>query len=60
MREMIGSNPFVIKKEQVDEITAKHGLEINQLLRELIPIAQLFSRPPISNYHVGVAALGKK
>lgn len=56
---MIAPNPFVIEKEKVAEITTKHKISVYQLLNELIPEAKVFSRPPISQYRVGVAALGK-
>lgn len=53
------TNPFFIEKERVDEIISMRGIEVHQLLRELVPVAKSFARPPISNYQVGVAALGK-
>lgn len=59
LRELIPSNPFVIYAEQVDEIMRLSGLDRKELLVQLIPIARVFARPPISGYKVGEAALGK-
>jgi len=59
LETMIPSNPFVISAERVNEMVSMSGLEVEELLIELIPIAKRFARPPISNYQVGVAALGK-
>ena len=53
------TNPFVIEKETVDELTAKYGITVQQLLHELVPFAKRFARPPISRYHVGISGLGK-
>lgn len=57
--ESISGNPFVIPKEKVQELISSYGIDTNQLLLKLIPIAQLYARPPISGYKVGVAGLGK-
>lgn len=55
----IAENPFFISSNQVEDIlNANPGLSIDQLLVELVPIAQMFARPLISNYKVGVAGLG--
>ncbi len=59
LETMIPSNPFVISAERVNEMVPMSGLEVEELLIELIPIAKRFARSPISNYQVGVAALGK-
>lgn len=53
------TNPFVIEKKTVNELTAKYGITVQQLLHELVPFAKRFARPPISLYHVGIAGLGK-
>jgi cytidine deaminase len=53
------SNPFFIEPEMVTEILEKTGNSVEELLKKLVPIAQQFSRPSISNYNVGVAALGQ-
>lgn len=53
------ANPFVIPAKQVDEMLRTRGIEIEQFLVELIPVARSFARPPVSNYQVGAAALGK-
>lgn len=57
--EMLPPNPFVIPAEQVNQLLRRQGIEIQQLLVQLIPIAQSFARPPVSEYKVGAAALGK-
>lgn len=57
--ELIQDSPFVIEKEKVETLKEMTGLEMEALLHKLIPIAKSFARPPISNYQVGVVALGK-
>jgi cytidine deaminase len=57
--EIISPNPFVIPADKVKEITKCYGFKVEELLQMLIPIAQSYARPPISNYKVGIAALGK-
>lgn len=59
IKEAMEANPFVIEAEKVKEILSQTGLMIDQLLDKLIPIAKTFARPPISNYRVGEAVLGK-
>lgn len=62
LRESIAynvGNPFFISAAQVNSILQQNpGLTINQLLVNLVPIAQIFARPPISDYKVGVVGLG--
>ncbi|MBS0634583.1 MAG: cytidine deaminase [Verrucomicrobia bacterium] len=58
IREVVG-NPFFISSYQVTTILEQNpGLTIDRLLQELVPIAQFFARPPISDYKVGVVGLG--
>lgn len=59
LREIISPNPFMISAGQVEEISKRYELKIEELLQMLIPIAQSYARPPVSNYKVGAAALGK-
>lgn len=59
LNQMLPANPFVIPADKVDEILQCTGLEVEELLQKLIPIAKSYARPPISEYKVGVAALGK-
>ncbi|HXF29828.1 MAG TPA: cytidine deaminase, partial [Chlamydiales bacterium] len=59
IRHILGSNPFVIDAEKVAQIRKLLGYDDKKLLQSLIPFAQPFARPPISNYHVGAAAMGK-
>lgn len=59
LEEMLPENPFVIPRHKVREIMSCCGMEVEELLQRLIPVARSFARPPISGYQVGVAALGK-
>lgn len=59
LKEMLPRNPFMIPKEHVDVMLQTCSLTVEDLLIQLIPVAQSFARPPISNYHVGAAALGQ-
>lgn len=52
-------NPFVIEADQVLEIIQKSGITVEELLQQLVPVAQQFAQPFVSNYYVGVAGLGK-
>ncbi|KAG0483100.1 hypothetical protein HPP92_011184 [Vanilla planifolia] len=50
---------FVIEPEEAEAMRRERGLPaIRDLLRSLVPAAQLLARPPISKYPVGAAALG--
>ncbi len=59
IKEIISPNPFFIPADTVEKITKYYDLEMDRLLELLIPIAQSYSRPSISNYKVGIAVLGK-
>ncbi|HSW73430.1 MAG TPA: hypothetical protein VLG44_08515, partial [Chlamydiales bacterium] len=59
LNNLLPSNPFVIPADEVKKILQITGLQIEELLVQLIPIAKSFARPPISNFQVGEAALGK-
>jgi cytidine deaminase len=59
LKNILPMNPFFIPAEEVNEILQKTGLQVEELLIQLIPIAKSFARPPISHYQVGEAALGK-
>lgn len=59
INENIGPNHFVLSKEKVDMLTQSTGLKPQELLQRLIPIVKRNAQPPISNYFVGCAALGK-
>lgn len=56
--QLIQPNPFVISSEKVLEITQACEIEVDELLKQLVPIARSYAKPPISNYKVGVAVLG--
>ena len=47
-------NTFVIPAEKVKE----SGMPVEEFLMQQVPIARTFARPPVSDYYVGVAALG--
>lgn len=58
IQQVVG-NPFFIPSYQVASILEQNpGLTVDRLLVELVPMAQIFARPPISNYKVGVVGLG--
>jgi cytidine deaminase len=57
--EALGATPFVMDKEKVGMVLNQTGVSKQELLQELIPIAKQFARPPISDYKVGAALLGK-
>lgn len=59
LNALLPSNPFVLSAEKVEELLDCCGLEVDELLQRLIPVAKTFARPPISEYKVGIAALGK-
>ena len=59
LKELLPANPFVIRAEKVEEILRVSGMEMEELLSQLMPIARSFARTPISGYNVGEAALGK-
>lgn len=48
----------MIPAAEVDEFLRKSGMTIDQLMLALIPEAQKFAIPPISNFFVGAVALG--
>lgn len=54
-----GTSPFVIEKEEVVLMLTERGIPMPELLQELVLAAKGYARPPISGYHVGIAALGK-
>jgi cytidine deaminase len=49
-----------LSAEEVGDRLRRTGMSIEQLLLDLIPQAQKLAVPPISNFFVGVAALGDK
>lgn len=57
--QMISPNPFFISAEKVKEITQRYDVKVEELLQLLVPVASSYARPCISNYKVGIAALGK-
>lgn len=52
-------NPFFIEAQKVQQILADCDYQMDELLQDLVCIAQLYSIAPISNFHVGGAGLGK-
>jgi cytidine deaminase len=59
IEQIIGPNPFAISAGIAQEFMDTYEIGIEELLQMLVPIAQKYARPSISNYPVGVAALGK-
>ena len=59
IRDILGTKPFVIDTTKAQQLTKLLGNDTDKLLRYLVPFARPFARPPISNYHVGAAAMGK-
>src|ERR1700686_1139009 len=55
---LLQPNPFVLSAPRVNAYCKFMNITVEQLLQDLIPSAKEFARPPISNYHVGVAGLG--
>src|ERR1051325_8292126 len=47
-----------LSADEVGRRLRQDGMTVEQLLLSLIPQAQTFAIPPISNFFVGVAALG--
>jgi len=43
---------------QVNAVAGAENVAVDGLMVRLLPIARRFSRPPISNFHVGAVALG--
>lgn len=58
LRSMLPAKPFFVPRQQVEDIKSKLGLNNQQLLEALVPIAAEYARPGISGYHVGEAGLG--
>lgn len=50
---------FVISAEHAQELMEQFNLSQEELLRQLVPIAQTYAKPAISNYYVGASVLGR-
>lgn len=59
LKDLLPENLFVIPASKVEEIKEKLGMTTEELLQALVPVAREKARPPISNYLVGAAGLGK-
>lgn len=59
LEALLPDRPFVISAERATALRKRLGMTSDQFLRALVPIAKSFARPPISNYFVGAAGLGK-
>lgn len=59
LEDLLPENPFVLEAKQVTEILQRLELTPDELLQKLIPVAKKMALPPISNYYVGAAGLGK-
>src|SRR5690348_2840647 len=49
----------VITAEQVDDLASAIGENVDDLMLLLVPFAQCYAIPPISDYPVGVVAQGE-
>lgn len=59
LKALLPDRPFVITAERAAELQKATGLDSDGLLQALVPVAKEMARPPISNYLVGAAGLGK-
>lgn len=60
LKELFGSNSLMIPAAKVNRVVQQLGFDNSKaLLPYLVELAKSFSRPPISKYRVGEAALGK-
>ena len=59
LKALLPEHPFVISAEKVAELQRRLGIDRAALLQALVPVAREYARPPISNYQVGAAGLGK-
>jgi cytidine deaminase len=59
LRSLLPEKHMVLSPEQVEELKKKTGMTNEQLLLALIPIARESARPPVSQYLVGAAGMGK-
>jgi len=60
LRQVMGDREFSgkIPSSQVTQLARNDNVDTNKLMLELIPLAQTYSRAPISNFHVGVVVRG--
>ena len=56
-RDVARNHGGVLLHEDVDEIRQAYGLTVEELLLLARPAADTYARPPISDFHVGVAGL---
>jgi cytidine deaminase len=58
LKQELPDAPFHIPRERAEALAQKLGLSMDQLMSELVPVAQQFARPPISEYMVGAVGRG--
>jgi cytidine deaminase len=59
LENLLGDTSFFVPAKEVIEIRKTLDVSVTELLRQLVDIAKTKARPPISNYSVGAAGLGK-
>jgi cytidine deaminase len=60
LKKKLPKNPFFIPGKQAKELAKELKLSMDQLMVELIPVAQDYARPEISHYRVGVVGRVKR
>lgn len=60
LRQTMGDREFSgkISSEQATQLARNENVDTHKLMLELIPLAQTYSRAPISNFHVGAVVRG--
>jgi cytidine deaminase len=58
LRALLPDHPFVISAERAAQLQQQLKLNSDELLQALVPVAQAYARPSISNYQVGAAGRG--
>ncbi|MFH1222798.1 MAG: cytidine deaminase [Pseudomonadota bacterium] len=59
LADNISADKFVLTDKESQALQKKLGVDAEQLIVELVPVAKKHARPPISNYFVGAVGLTK-
>ncbi|MBI2263744.1 MAG: cytidine deaminase [Armatimonadetes bacterium] len=59
LEALLPQESFILTAETARKLSEKLHLTVRELLIRLIPIARKTARPPISNYYVGAAGIGR-
>lgn len=59
LQALLPDKPMMIPKDRVDSLCKQLGAAPEELLQALIGTAKTQARPPVSQFHVGAAGLGK-